>query len=136
MFLFCFFCVFLVCCSACFCFSLENDATHAKHAQACFFCSAFFAGLKNETFLKSVSIPRFCTGKREVVCKKHYNLCFFRKTSVFLKKATQRTRSKKKQKQKNTHQGVFFFFVLRVRSPPPRSLTHSLALGSLTEITI
>ena len=97
-----------------------------------FFCSAFFVGIvekKTETFLKSVNIRRFCTGKREVVCKKHYKLCFFRKTSVFLKKATQHTRSKKKTPGR-------VFFLLRVRSPPPRSLTHSLTLGSLAELAI
>ena len=126
-----FFCIVVL---RAFCFSLENDATHAKHAQACFLCSAFFVGIfekKNETFLKSVNISRLCTGKREVVCKKHYNLRFFRKTSVFLKKATQRTRSQKKK-----HAPGRVFFLLRVRSPTPRSLTHSLALGSLAEIAI
>ena len=39
-FVLCLFSVFFV--LRVFCFSLENDATHAKHAQACFFCSAFF----------------------------------------------------------------------------------------------
>ena len=37
----CFFCFFVL---RVLCFSLENDATHAKHAQACFLCSAFFVG--------------------------------------------------------------------------------------------
>ena len=41
--------------------------------------------------------------------------------------------------QKKTRPGVVcvcVFFLLCVRSPPPRSLTHSLALGSLAEIAI
>ena len=117
-----------------FCLSLDNDATHAKHAQACFFlcctrCGNFWQ--KTKLSLNSVNIRRFCTGKRDVFCKKHCNLCFFRKTSVFLNKATQRTRSIKK-----TRPGVCVLFLLCVRSPPPRSLTHSLAFGSLAEIAI
>ena len=116
-----FFSVFLFC--VFFLFLSRKRCNSRKTCPGMFFCSAFFVGFfekKTENFLKSVDIRRFCTGKREVVCKKHYNLWFFRKTSVFLKKATQRTRSKKKK-----HQGVFF--LLRVRSPTPHSLTHSLA---------
>ena len=119
-------CVFSVCvCSACFCFSLENDATHAKHAQACFFCSAFVVGIfeKNETFLKSVNIRRFCTGKREVFCKKHYNLCFFRKPLSFSRKLHSARGAKKKKTPWCVCVCVFF----ALRALPALSLTHSRA---------
>ena len=46
-FVLCVFSVFLFC--VFFYFSLENDATHAKHAQACCFCSAFFVGIIEKT---------------------------------------------------------------------------------------
>ena len=81
---------------------------------------------KNRNFLeKSVNIRRLCTGKRDVFCKKHYNLCFFRETSVLLKKATQRTRSKKKSTPWCVCVCVCVFFALRALPAP--SLTHSLA---------
>ena len=56
---------------------------------------------------------------------------FLRKASVFLRKATQRTRSKKK------HALVSVVF-LSACTPRPlvHSLTHSLTLGSLAEIAI
>ena len=119
------FCVvfFLCFCSACFCFSLENDATHAKHAQACFFCSAFFVGFfekKTETFLKSVNIRRLCTGKREVVCKKHYNLCFSGMLLSFSRKLHSARGANKK-----TRTSACLFFAPRALPAP--SLTHSLA---------
>ena len=52
---FCSVCFFLFFVMRVFCFSLENDATHAKHVQACFFCSAFFVGFfgrKNRDLLE------------------------------------------------------------------------------------
>ena len=73
---------------------------------------------KNRDFLEKCK----CTGKREVVCKKTLQPMLFQETSVFLKKATQRTRSKKK---KHAPGRVFFWL------PCPRSLTDSLALGSM-----
>ena len=122
-----FFCFF---CSACFCFSLENDATHAKHAQACLFCSAFVVIFlrKTETFLKSVHIR---TGKREVFCKKRLQPMFFSGKPLSFSRKLHSARGANKKNKKKTRPGVCVcvcvcFFLLCVRSPP-RSLTHSLA---------
>ena len=114
-----FFCFFVL---RVFCFSLENDATHAKHAQACFF---FLHSLweflrKTETFLNSVNICRFCTGKRKVFCKKHYNLCFFQENLCLSQESYTAHAEQKKKKP-----WCAFFFALRALPAP--SLTHSLA---------
>ena len=123
VFLFCVFFSFLFC--VFFLFLSRKRCNSRKTCPGIFFCSAFFVGIleqKTETFLKSVNIRRFRTGKREVVCKKHYNLCFFRKTSVFLKKATQRTQSQKRKTKKKKHQCMFFC----CSACAPRPLAHSL----------
>ena len=66
-----------------------------------------------ETFLKIVNIRRFCTGKREVVCKKHYNLCFQENLCL-------------SQESYTAHAlGRVVFFAPRALPAP--SLTHSLA---------
>ena len=122
-------CVFLFFCSTCFLFLSRKRCNSRKTCPGVLFLFCILCGnfqKKTETFLKSVNICRFFTGKRQVVCKKHYNLCFLRQES-YTAHAEQR---------KKRHAPGRFLFLLRVRSPPPRSLTRSLTLGSLAEIAI
>ena len=125
--------LFSVFCSACFCFSLENDATHQNMPRHVFFVlhSLWELKKKNETFLNSVNIRRFCTGNREVFCK-NITTYFFQENLCLSQESY--TAHAEPKKNKKTRPGVCVFLALRPL--PARSLTHSLTLGSLAEITL
>ena len=112
--------LFSVFCSACFCFSLENDATHAKHGQACFFVLHPLLDFlrKTRNFLEKLNIGRFCTGKRVVFCKKHDNLCIFPE-NLCLSQESYTAHAEQKQR----HDLVCFLFC---SACAPRPLAHSL----------
>ena len=113
---------FLFVCSACFLFLSRKRCNSRKTCPGTFFCSALVVGIfeKNETFLKSVNIRRFCTAKREVFCKKTLQPMHFQENPC-LSQESYTAHVEPKKKKKKTWCVCFF-----CSACAPHPLAHSL----------